>query len=260
MYRTAGLSIVALLVGLALPPAALRAADEDKFVGVFVNTVEGYKETWTIKIEDGKWSVSGVYVKPRAKDSSFEGKDAQVTDGKLIFTQKLGDNAPPGWIDGCKVTVEATRDGNLSYVWQVGELKGAARALTRTRSASTGTTTTTTPTPKPAGDEDKFVGTFHNNVGVDGYKETWFISYADGKWEIHGAYNRLRAKPGLFKANDIKFADGKLTFTQKLGGNVPGTWIDNCRITVEQARDGNLTYVWDAGFAKGEPRPLTRAR
>jgi predicted secreted protein len=240
-------TLAALAVGLALQPVAARAADEDKLAGVFTNTVDGYKETWTIKYEDGKWSVSGVYQKPKTKDGLFEGKDVKFEGGKLIFTQKLY-NASPTWIDNCTVTVETAGGGNLSYVWQVGEQKGAARTLTRTGPAPT-------PAPKPAGPDARLVGVFINNV--DGFKETWTITQADGKWTVSGVYTKPRTRPGSFMGEDVKLVDGKLVFVQRLK-DVSTSWIDGSTITVSYKDDRSLSYVWEVGNVKGAARTLTR--
>jgi hypothetical protein len=253
MVRTARLTLAALAVGLALQPVAARAADEDKIAGVFTNTVDGYKETWTIKYEDAKWSVSGVYTKPKTRDGSFEGKDVKFEGGKLIFTQKLF-NASPTWIDNCMVTVEPAGGGNLSYVWQVGEQKGAARTLTRTGSATPSTT------PKPAGPDARLVGVFTNTV--DGFKETWTITQADGKWAVSGVYTKARTRPGSFTGEDVKLVDGKLVFVklvfvQRLK-DISTSWIDGCTVTVSYKDDKSLSYVWEVGNLKGAARTLTR--
>ena len=106
-----------------------------------------------------------------------------------------------------------------------------------------------------------FTGTF--TTDVNGYTETWSIKFADDKWDISAIYTKSGEKDcGSFKAEDINFKDGKLTFIQRLrlGPNSPGFWRTGSAITVEVKDENSLTYVWRQGIGdEGRPRILVKS-
>src|SRR5262245_19942432 len=102
---------------LGMLTSAARAADGEELVGKWHGTVDGHQETWTIKMEDGKWSVDITYVKNGKEVGSSSGKNLKFADGTLKLVQKL-DKRPPGvvWVDNAEISVK--KAGNkLALTW-----------------------------------------------------------------------------------------------------------------------------------------------
>jgi hypothetical protein len=102
----------------------------------------------------------------------------------------------------------------------------------------------------------EFVGTWYNDA--DGYREVWIIRHMTSGFDVAGTYTRLNTTPGSFSSENVRFADGKLMFTQKFGPNPPKGWADGAKITVTHKDDG-LHYTWQVSDTKGE-RALKSAK
>jgi hypothetical protein len=105
-------------------PAPAPAAN-DGVVGVWQGDVDGFKEVWTIKEDNGSYTVSGTYYKDGQAVGGYTGKDPKLNGNLLTFVQKF-DKLPDGvgWIDGALITVRPTRDGKITYEWRVRKAKG----------------------------------------------------------------------------------------------------------------------------------------
>src|SRR5262245_14561296 len=106
-----------------------------------------------------------------------------------------------------------------------------------------------------AADGDEFIGSWQGSV--DGYQEVWTIKKDGDKWSVKIVYSKSGKEMGLSSGADVKFADGMLSFTQKLDKRPPGVvWIDDAGITIKKSGD-KLTYTWTAGGSSGS-RNLTK--
>jgi hypothetical protein len=93
-------------------------------VGSWQGVTDGITEVWTIKNDNGEWSVSGVYLKDGLPVGAFTGKDPKFSNNWLSFTQMF-DKKPDGvgWIDGSNISV-AVKNGKLDMHWHNGKQKG----------------------------------------------------------------------------------------------------------------------------------------
>lgn len=125
MYRSA-LALGALLCAFAL---TTRAADPgEKMAGAWTTNVDNkMKETITIKVEDGKWSVTGVYTVKDKEVGSFKGEDcAMLKTGSLIFKKVYEKKPNPTWKDGTLCTAKLDKD-QLSISYRVGKNAATTR-------------------------------------------------------------------------------------------------------------------------------------
>jgi hypothetical protein len=106
------------------------------------------------------------------------------------------------------------------------------------------------PAPLRAADDgSELVGVWEGQV--DGYKEVWTLNNQSGRWSALGNYLKNGKQVGAAIGQNPKYADGVLTFTQKLvktPANV--TWIDSATITVKRAGD-KMSYNWDVAGLTG---------
>src|SRR5262249_32423105 len=72
-----------------------------------------------------------------------------------------------------------------------------------------------------------------------------------------GVFQKNGKPVGSAAAQNVKYADGVLTWTQKLVKTPPGvTWIDGATITVKAVKD-KVSYTWDVAGLSGS-REWTR--
>ncbi|HEY7307739.1 MAG TPA: PT domain-containing protein [Gemmataceae bacterium] len=210
------------------------AEDAKRFGGVWAGEADGFKEVWSIKFQDDKCTLSAVYVDPKGKKTTFgmTGADIEFKDDKMHFVQKLGPGAPGHWFKNTKHTVEANRD-SLSYSYF-----GGGRSLVKV---------------PPAEIERSFCGTWV--CEVDGYTEKWLIRKSGSKLQVGATLTAPGKKLSKWVGQDVKIADGKLTFTQKLGLNPPMGWEDKSQFTLDWL-GAELSCNWVNGETKGETRYL----
>jgi hypothetical protein len=106
------------------------------------------------------------------------------------------------------------------------------------------------PAPLCAADDGaELVGVWEGQL--DGHKEVWTINNQNGRWTASGVYQKNGKQVGSAAGQNPKYADGVLTFTQKLVKIPAGvTWIDGATITIKPAKD-KLSYTWDVGGLSG---------
>jgi hypothetical protein len=95
-------------------------------VGNWQGVVDGITELWTIKSDNGDWSVSGVYLKNGLEVGSFTGKDPKFDNNTLTFTHVF-DKKPEGvgWIDRSRISLSLNKSGKVDYHWRVGRQRGS---------------------------------------------------------------------------------------------------------------------------------------
>jgi hypothetical protein len=108
-----------------------------------------------------------------------------------------------------------------------------------------------------AADGDEFVGTWQ--VSHDGYNEVWNIKMDKGDWSVGGAFFQKGKEVGSWKGADVKFADGKLSCTQKWVKKPDPTWGDATQLTAAVSGD-KLTFVWDNGGGNSGTRDMARVK
>jgi hypothetical protein len=108
MYRSSVLAVVALVGMFAL---SVRGADpEEKMVGTWAHTTGGKtKEFLTVKLEKGKWSVSGVYKNDDKEVGSYNGTACSLNGGTLTFTKSFVKRPNPAMKDG-EYTISFDKD------------------------------------------------------------------------------------------------------------------------------------------------------
>jgi hypothetical protein len=108
---------------------------------------------------------------------------------------------------------------------------------------------------RAADDGADLVGVWEGQV--DGYKEMWTLTNQNGRWNASGNYLKNGKQVGAAIGQNTRYADGVLTFTQKLIKTPPNvTWIDSATITVKRASD-KVSYSWDVAGLTGS-REWTR--
>jgi hypothetical protein len=108
---------------------------------------------------------------------------------------------------------------------------------------------------RAADDGAELVGVWEGPV--DGYKEVWTITKDKGQWSVSAVYQKNGKMYGSSVGQNPKYADGVLTFTQKLVKIPVGvTWIDGATVTLKTAKD-KLSYTWDVAGLSGS-REWTR--
>src|SRR5437870_5080658 len=93
MYRPFALALTALVCAFALTS---RGADSaEKMVGTWTGNADPKtKETITIKVEDGKWSVTGVYKVDDKEVGSYKGEDCAMSKMGVLLFKKAYEKKP----------------------------------------------------------------------------------------------------------------------------------------------------------------------
>jgi hypothetical protein len=210
------------------------AEDAKRFGGIWAGEADGFKELWTIKFQDDKCILSAVYVDLKGKRHPFgmTGADIEFKDDKLHFVQKLVPGAPAHWRRNTPHTVEANRDG-LSYSYF-----GGGRSLVKV---------------SPAEIERSYLGSWA--CEVDGYVETWLIRKVGSKLQVGATLAAPGKKRAVWVGQDVKIADGRLTFTQKFRLAPPMGWEDKSEFTLDW---NGVELICNSvnGDKKGETRYL----
>jgi hypothetical protein len=119
-----------------IAPKATTAAKVNYFIGTFsgMSGEGGFTEIWTIKKEDGKWSITGVFKKDDKEAGSFHGEDYKYgNDGVLRFRQVYDQKPKASWGDGTILGCVASKD-KLLFRWQnPGKAAGPFTTLTRVK-------------------------------------------------------------------------------------------------------------------------------
>ncbi|HTU18333.1 MAG TPA: hypothetical protein VMG10_09770 [Gemmataceae bacterium] len=218
-----------------LTPGGKPPEDAKKYAGKWSGNgeIHGFKEVWTIQVNDDGVAVNGTFVDPKGKRPTcyVSGANVRFEGGKLVFNQQLGTNCPGYMGNNTKISVEAATD-TLSYRYF-----GGGRNLTRlSRSAI----------------EAGLIGTWTGEI--DGLTEVVIVRRSGTRWQVGANMLRGNRPVSGWKGMDVKLADGKLTFTRKLR-TVPAGWMDKSQCTLEWD-GGNLSYNFVNGDTKGEPRKL----
>jgi hypothetical protein len=219
-----------------MKPAEKPPEDAKKYAGMWLSDKEGdgYKTVWTIKIGADEATVSCTCFDPQHKKPTcyITGDKVQFEDGKLVFNQKMSANCPRHWFRNVKTTVEADKD-TLAYSYF-----GGNGSLIRLSAATV---------------EAGFIGTWANEI--DGLTEVVIIKKVGTRWRVGANLLRGERTVSGWTGLNVKFADGKLTFTQKLRPGAPAGWVDKSQFTLEWDGD-SLICNWVNGDKKGEPRAL----
>jgi hypothetical protein len=80
-----------------------------------VDCPNGIVATWTIRQDNGRWSVNGIYTKGPDHAGSFKGQDCEYGDGTLRFRQLWDKKPDPNWHNAFN-TVQL-ENGRLKYSW-----------------------------------------------------------------------------------------------------------------------------------------------
>jgi hypothetical protein len=222
--------------GVPMPnPAAKPPEDAKKFAGMWLGDrqVDGYKEVWTIQISEEEAAVSCTFVDLRGRHPTcyVTGDKVHFQDGNLVFTQKMGADCPAHWSRNTKITVEVGKD-TLSY-----RFFGGGRTMTRLSASAI---------------ESSFLGTWSGEI--DGLTEVVIVKKTGTRWQVGAKIVRGNQQVSTWSGQNVKYADGKLTFTRKLR-MAPAGWMDKSQCTLEWD-GGNLVYNWVNGETKGETRKL----
>jgi hypothetical protein len=120
---SSGVHVLKKLGGSPAPAPAPAASAG--VVGTWQGDVDGFKEVWTIKDDNGSYSVSGVYYKDSQAVGGYTGRDVKLNGDLLTFVQKY-DKKPDGvvWADEAFITVRPTRDGKITYEWRIRRSRG----------------------------------------------------------------------------------------------------------------------------------------
>jgi len=245
MFRTAVTGLFAFAIALTWQPAPLRAADDGaELVGVWEGQVDGYKESWTLSNQNGRWSASGSYLKHGKQVGAVYGQNLKYADGVLTFTQKFV-KTPPNvtWIDNATITIKRAGD-KVSYSWDVVGFTGS-REWTRVGDAPATTTTTTT-----SSDPGNLVGNWQGVV--DGITEVVTIKSESGNVTVSGVFTKNGSEVGSFTGKDPKLSNNTLSYVQIFDKKPDGVgWIDNANISVYVNKGGKLEYHWHHGKQRG---------
>jgi uncharacterized protein (TIGR03067 family) len=112
------------------PKTEPKVSKEMALVGTWeadVDNVPDMKEIWKIEVEDGKWSVKGVYVLKKVTVGAFHAEKIQLVGEALNFTQKYDVKPVPNWSDGNVVFVKPG-DGKIEF--SIGK-KGAKHVMVK---------------------------------------------------------------------------------------------------------------------------------
>jgi hypothetical protein len=78
---------------------------------------------------------------------------------------------------------------------------------------------------------------------------------------VKGSFLKNDKEEGGFVGKNVKFSDGKLTFTQDFTQKPAGVgWFNGANITVGPGPNNGLIYIWEVGAVKGTPRTLNKGR
>jgi hypothetical protein len=209
---------------------------EDKFVGTWKGSVDGYDQFWTIANENGTWSVRGTFKHSGKEAGSFLGTDVKYADNSLTFTRKFV-KKPAGtdWADDVPIVVKAESDG-LTYAHASSGAKGV-RALVRYADA-----------PKPAAKGiEPFLGSWEGRV--DKLKTVWEISVKDDKIQVNNTYYAQNSKTGAWVETgswvgvDISIKDGKLVFSNKVIKKPDTSYKDMATMTCKVVNENTMEYT-----------------
>ena len=206
-----------------------------KYAGMWLGdqAVDGYREVWTIQIGDDSAAVTRTFIDPKGKRSTcyITGVKVHFEGDKLVFNEKMSANCPGHWFRNAKITAEVEKNA-LSY-----RHFGGGRSLTRLPASVI---------------ETAMKGTWGGEV--DGFTEVVIIRKSGTRWQIGAKILRGDRQATTWIGQNVKYADGKLTFTRKLR-LVPAGWMDKSQYTLEWD-GGNLVCNWVNGDTKGEERTL----
>jgi hypothetical protein len=116
----------------AKPGTAAKAND---LIGTFTGQSGsgGLTEIWTIKKDDGKWSVKGIFKKDDKEVGSFHGQDYKYVNGVLLFKQIYDQKPVASWADGTILGCQANKE-KLVFRWKnPGQSDGPITTLTRVK-------------------------------------------------------------------------------------------------------------------------------
>jgi hypothetical protein len=93
----------------------------------------GFTEIWTIKKDDGKWSVKGIFKKGDEEVGAFHGQDYKYVNGALLFRQIYDKKPVSSWADGTILGCTAGKD-KMVFRWQnPGSAAGPPTILSRVK-------------------------------------------------------------------------------------------------------------------------------
>lgn len=113
------------------PPDPAVPAKPGDFAGRWVRVTDGLTEVWTIKFDNGRYDVSGVFFDGDREVGSFVGKNTIAAGGEIAFEQQFVRLPQRPWLDGAIYTAKL-ENGKLVYTWNVAGGSGT-RDMTRDR-------------------------------------------------------------------------------------------------------------------------------
>ena len=98
---------------------------------------------------------------------------------------------------------------------------------------------------------DDLLGGWTAVTQPDGFVEHWtFKKDNKGEWSVRCVYEKGGREVGSFHGENVKFADGALTFKQKFDTKPNPIWSDGAVLSV-RAQGEKAPYTWDVGTSKG---------
>lgn len=96
----------------------LEREESDSLAGTWEGTsgVGGLREEWYIDNEYGRWKVIGKWFRGDHQVGSFSGEDYSYKDGRLSFTQVIGQAPIQGWKSGTRIEAWANGD-SMTFRW-----------------------------------------------------------------------------------------------------------------------------------------------
>jgi hypothetical protein len=92
--------------------------------------------------------------------------------------------------------------------------------------------------------EEALVGKWSGSEA--GFHETWTIGKTGDAWQVTVVYKRAGVEAGNGHGENVKFADGALTFTRVLDKKPARSFSDGTSCTMI-LKDGRLNYTSSAG-------------
>lgn len=220
---------------------------EDKLLGRWIGSVDGFDQLWTIKFADGAWSVEGTYTKGGVEAGSFVGVQVKVVDGDLTYVRKYVKKPSSAWPDSPPVLVKLDGDV-LIYSYKLDTFKGD-RVLKRYKEGAKVEPKTVA---KDAAKLEDFAGNWE--ADYDGMKVVWQIIVKDGKVEVSTNYYskaKANALVGNWVAVSPEFKDGKLLFTAKYTKKIPGYSDGKSFVCTLQSQDVLQYHYTNTGENQG---------
>lgn len=230
--------IAAPLLGAWFQPA--QAGEE--LIGTWVSKAKAgdNDQYWTIRSNNGKWSVVGVYKTDDVETGSFVGEGVAFDGKTLRYTHKYIKKPAKG-ADNVPVTI-TMEGGQLRYSWTVKDVtksKLLDRVADITKDTPKENPKTATPVPPSESKADldptrqKLLGTFA--ARVDRMFTVLAVNYEQGVWTVSGLFKENGRDVGGFEGADIQYEKGVLTFKQKFFLKPQKDWKDDEKFTLRIA-------------------------